>query len=72
VGNTDAKTNNGSDGKRLDIIEVVGREGAQGKKQILKSKTSWTENQNMDTEAETHDESWQFCVVPDDKSTGSA
>lgn len=54
VGNTDVKTNNGSDGKRLDIIEVVGREGAQGRKQSLMSKVSWTENQNMDIEAETH------------------
>lgn len=40
VGNTNVKTDNGNDGKRLAIIEVVGREEAQGRKQSLKLKAS--------------------------------
>ena len=36
IGNTDVKTNNGNNGKRLDIIEVVGRKGAQRRKQSLR------------------------------------
>lgn len=41
VGTTDVKTNNDNVGKMVDIVELVGREGAKGKNEVLRKEAAW-------------------------------